>query len=67
MEWRPAKDKPLLNQPVLAYCRDGSMIQALRIGDRWVTPKAGYVLEHVTHWMPLPDPPQATLSGGTQD
>lgn len=62
-EWISVKDRmPEKMEWVLCACR-GNVIEVLRydhIMDDWDTtmPNRGYFKNFVTHWMPLPEPPE---------
>ena len=60
MEWIKVKDRlPEFNEEVLAYTPDGAIWMADYDpeDDGWKTTDNYQLLEDVTHWMPLPDPP----------
>lgn len=53
--WRPASELPPEDQNVLVYA-NGEMTIGYWF-DRWVEAATGTKL-HVTHWRPLPAPPE---------
>lgn len=43
---------------VLVMCNRGNMFVAFLEDNEWYLGYAGYNLSHITHWMPLPEPPK---------
>jgi len=74
MEWIPIESrKPPQDVCVLVVIYDGrekvkmSHVEiASRIGDAWIEPKDGEVINpkygYVTHWTPLPEPPDEQVN-----
>ena len=62
-EWISVKDRlPEVGVPVLVH--EGpynyQVIATINSDGRWEDTVEGYMAIHVTHWMPLPDPPTDT-------
>lgn len=63
-EWRSVKnDPPSFDEAVLTRLADGSIGQAFRTINGYVTRFANYQTKP-THWMPLPAPPEGTDDTG---
>jgi hypothetical protein len=66
-KWISAKDsKPKIDQKVLCHMMDGHQFVLEYVGDYTFVPEIPYdpswmeynLLARVTHWMPLPKPPE---------
>ena len=61
-EWIPGTERlPDDCGDVIVFSRHGDTSAvglAYRIKDRWCCPYDTYIGEYVTHWMPLPTPPE---------
>ena len=63
-EWISVKDE-LPTDPykeALVYLRNGSRLRGTYFKGRWIIPHCGD--DEVTHWMPLPEPPNINDSPG---
>jgi hypothetical protein len=61
MEWISVKDRlPEKEDDVLAYEFRGDISISYISGNDWRNLESGWILDesHVTHWMPLPEPPK---------
>ena len=61
MEWISVKDRlPEKEDEVLAYEFHGDINIAYIRGNEWRNLESGWAMDktHVTHWMPLPEPPK---------
>lgn len=67
MTWQPIETAPKGGSPVLLWCTDicglnghvsvGTWHEAY--GGSWWDRGMEYTLDHASHWMPLPEPPNA--------
>lgn len=57
-DWQPIETAPKDGTEVLAW--DGSYLWIVEyMTGTWLTPRdEGWMRLHVTHWMPLPEPPR---------
>jgi hypothetical protein len=56
MSWQPIETIPVDGRAVLIYYRTSKTVGWLGRADDWRAKP--YWLENVTHWMPLPEPPE---------
>lgn len=65
MEWQPIKTCPAEKYDVLVYWSDGNMSVLDGIRARRYAVQ-GYSSDQATHWMLLPEPPNAPLTGAAK-
>ncbi len=66
MKWINVNDSlPPQGERVLVYCSSGLIDKGYRLGGLWERDWAGMTFKEagykITHWMPLPEPPQQPL------